>query len=77
LPKARGFGIATELIKESARRSLHLGASTLYLHTTDMMDSAIRLYERLGFERAYDKDMRNGDTLVKSYRLTLKEIAIL
>ncbi|MBP1992210.1 GNAT family N-acetyltransferase [Paenibacillus eucommiae] len=76
-PKARGKGVATELIKESVRRTIAWGAATLHLHTSDMMESAVRLYERLGFERAYDKDLQNGNTLVKSYWLRLSETAIL
>lgn len=76
-PAARGKGIATELLKESARRSLALGADTLHLHTSDLMASAIRLYERLGFERALDKEMYNGEILVKCYRLQLKETALI
>lgn len=76
-PQARGKGIATALIKESVRRSLELGAETLHLHTSDMMESAVRLYERLGFERAQDKDFYNGQTLVKSFRLHLQESAII
>lgn len=75
--KARGHGVATELIRGSARLALEWGAETLHLHTSDMMDSAVRLYERLGFERAFDKDIVNGATLVKSYRLQLKETALL
>nr|WP_256256553.1 GNAT family N-acetyltransferase [Paenibacillus sp. BC26] len=75
--QARRRGIATELIRESAKLSLDWGADTLYLHTSDLMDSAVRLYERLGFERAFDKEFRNGDILVKSYRLRLKESALL
>lgn len=75
--KARGYGVATELIRASAKLSLEWGAETLYLHTSDMMDSAVRLYERLGFERAFDKDLMNGEKLVKSYRLYLKKTALL
>ena len=75
--KARGFGVATELIRASAKQVREWGQDTIHLHTSDMMDSAIRLYERLGFERAYDKDLMNGETLVKSYRLILKETALL
>ncbi|MDQ0114079.1 GNAT family N-acetyltransferase [Paenibacillus harenae] len=75
--KARGHGVATELIRSSARLALEWGSETLHLHTSDMMDSAVRLYERLGFERAFDKDLMNGETLVKSYRLKLKETALL
>lgn len=76
-PTARGKGIATELIKESVRHTISLGATVLHLHTSDMMASAVKLYERLGFERAFDKDIMNGETLVKSYRLQLQETAIL
>lgn len=76
-PKVRGKGVATELIKESARRTVLLGAETLHLHTSDVMASAVRLYEHLGFERAYDKEMLNGEILVKCYRLQLKETSLL
>jgi GNAT superfamily N-acetyltransferase len=75
--KARGYGVATELIRASAKLARDWGAETLHLHTSDMMDSAVRLYERLGFERAFDKDIMNGETLVKSYRLQLKQAALL
>ncbi|WP_054939397.1 GNAT family N-acetyltransferase [Paenibacillus ihuae] len=70
-PAARGRGIATLLIQDAARRSLEWGASTLNLHTSDMMASAIKLYERLGFKRAYATDIMNGETLVKGYQLDL------
>ncbi|MNN88411.1 hypothetical protein D3C81_2060930 [compost metagenome] len=36
-----------------------------------MMASAIKLYERLGFKRAYETDIMNGETLVKGYQLDL------
>jgi len=76
-PCARGQGVATALLWESAKRALEWGADTLHLHTSDMMASAVRLYERLGFERAYDKEFYNGETLVKSYRLRLGESVLL
>ncbi|XID93428.1 GNAT family N-acetyltransferase [Paenibacillaceae bacterium WGS1546] len=75
LPGARGKGIAAKLIGESVRVIREWGADTLHLHTSDMMDSAVRLYERLGFERAYDKEFHNGTVLVKSYRLNLTDAA--
>lgn len=68
-PRARGRGIAVQLIQESVRRSLAAGAQALHLHTTDMMEAAVKLYERLGFERAEEKDFFNGEAQVKSYRL--------
>ncbi|WNR42602.1 GNAT family N-acetyltransferase [Paenibacillus roseipurpureus] len=76
-PSARGRGIATALIKENIKRAVELGADTLHLHTSDMMESAVKLYERLGFERAYDKDIQKGEILVKSYRLHIQTAAIL
>ncbi|MBB6675141.1 GNAT family N-acetyltransferase [Cohnella nanjingensis] len=76
-PEARSQGVATALLREAARRAKLAGAETLHLHTSDMMASAVRLYERLGFERATDKDIWNGDTLVKSYRLRVIEAALL
>lgn len=71
--RARGKGVATALIEEVVKRSLAIGASHLYLHTVDMMASAIRLYERMGFKRAYDKEYHNGLHLVKCYRLSLSQ----
>ncbi|GIO10976.1 N-acetyltransferase [Cohnella xylanilytica] len=72
-PAARGRGVATLLLQESIRRSRARGADSVYLHTNDIMDAAIRLYERHGFRRAEDKDIRLGETLIKSFRLALNE----
>lgn len=74
---ARGRGVATAILRECARRSREWGSDTLYLHTSDVMASAVKLYERLGFERAPDKEFSNGHTWVKCYRLRLKESAFL
>jgi ribosomal protein S18 acetylase RimI-like enzyme len=54
------------------RRSRAAGARALTLHTTDMMEVAMALYERMGFARAAELDFRPGPTmLVKGYRLEL------
>jgi len=74
---ARGLGVATELIRASAALARESGATQLHLHTSDLMDSAVRLYERLGFERAFDHDTVNGEVHVKSYRLQLNETELL
>ncbi|MDO7908018.1 GNAT family N-acetyltransferase [Paenibacillus sp. JX-17] len=76
-PAARGLGIAKLLIQEAAQRSIELGATTLNLHTSDMMADAVRLYEKLGFQRDYPTDTTNGLTLVKGYRLDLPGSALL
>ncbi|WP_223065946.1 GNAT family N-acetyltransferase [Paenibacillus caui] len=70
-PRVRGKGIATRLIQESIRRAVSLGGERLHLHTSDLMSSAIRLYEYLGFERTPEKEMYNGEVLVKCYSLPL------
>jgi ribosomal protein S18 acetylase RimI-like enzyme len=42
------------------------------LHTTDLMQAAVRLYERLGFERAHDLDFEPAPGIIaKGYRLDL------
>lgn len=76
-PHARGKGIATALIKECVRRAQQMGADYLHLHTSDMMAAAVKLYEHLGFERAEDKDMMNGTTLVKGFRINLQTTNLL
>ncbi|MUG69971.1 MULTISPECIES: GNAT family N-acetyltransferase [Paenibacillus] len=76
-PSARGKGVATALIQECVRRARTLGAAYLHLHTSAMMASAVKLYERLGFERAPDKDFQNGETHVLHYRLNLTMTALL
>jgi len=50
--QARGQGIGTALMKECIRRARRLGAGCLNLHTTDVMQVAMRMYERMGFVRA-------------------------
>ncbi|OBZ16207.1 hypothetical protein A8L34_27280 [Bacillus sp. FJAT-27264] len=75
--EARGLGIATELIRVVAALARESGAEFLHLHTSEMMESAVRLYVRLGFERAYEYDTLNGEVLAMCYRLPLKETELL
>jgi GNAT superfamily N-acetyltransferase len=72
-PSSRGQGIGAALMEECVRRARASGAAVLTLHTTDMMQSALRLYERMGFVRASELDFHPApDLTVKGYRLTLK-----
>lgn len=51
-----------------------MGENVLYLHTSDKMQAAIRLYERMGFERALDKEFVNQNgTHVKSYQYVIQK----
>ena len=71
-PSARGQGIGALLMDECGRRARESGAEALTLHTTDMMEAAVRLYERLGFQRmpALDFEPAPGVT-VKGFCLAL------
>jgi len=70
-PSVRGKGVATALIRESARIAASHGASNLFLHTSDIMADAVRLYEKLGFERVPEHEHYSGDILVKCYKIAL------
>ena len=73
-PEARGKGVATALIAECIRRTKEKGYASIGLHTGEFMDSAQRLYERLGFERLpqFDFEPAGDGIIVKAYRLTFK-----
>lgn len=51
IPEERGRGIATELVARLERMAAERGASRMVLDTTPRMESAVRLYERLGYVR--------------------------
>ena len=70
-PTARGKGIAQALIKESVDYAKEKGARFLYLHSSDNMSQAIRLYEHLGFKRDEPNDFHTTDVHVKCFRLEL------
>jgi len=71
-PEARAQGIGTALMKECIRRARRLAAVCLNLHTTDMMQVAMRMYERMGFVRAPELDFHpDPNVTVKAFRLDL------
>lgn len=70
-PKARGKGIAQALLKESIHYAREKGAEHIYLHTSDKMANAIRLYEWLGFKRDTSKEFKKFNFIVKCYRYDL------
>jgi len=72
-PSARGQGIGALLMDECVRRARESGAKALTLHTTDMMQAAMRLYERMGFRRVPGLDFEPAPgVVVKGYRLALR-----
>lgn len=71
-PEGRGLGIGRALMDECLRRSRLLNASTLGLHTTELMAVARSMYERMGFVRVPEFDFRPGPgVVVMAYRLDL------
>ena len=71
-PAARGRGVGVALMRECIRRARESRSPALTLHTMDMMEAAMRLYGRLGFQRApkLDIEVAPGVT-VKGFRLGL------
>jgi GNAT superfamily N-acetyltransferase len=73
-PLARGRGVGAALMKECVRRVRKAGGRVLSLHTTDMMQAALGMYERMGFVRAPELDFHPAPGVaVKGYRLDLEE----
>lgn len=71
-PAARGRGVGTALVRECIRRAQQAGVAELTLHTTDMMQVAMRMYEGMGFVRAPELDFYpTPEVTVKGYRLSL------
>ena len=69
-PAARGRGVGLALVELCVRRSRELGFSGVRMSTMDVMSSAHRVYERLGFVRvpADDWSPEPGVSLL-AYRL--------
>lgn len=74
LPQARKKGIASLLIDECIKRSKARKSKYIGLHTGEFMENAIKLYEKLGFERVPESDfIPAGDGIVvKGYRYQIK-----
>jgi GNAT superfamily N-acetyltransferase len=71
-PGARGLGVGRALVDECIRRARRMGAAELGLHTSRSMQTAMRLYLRMGFVRAPETDFHpEGAELVEGYRLPL------
>jgi len=71
-PAARGQGIGAALMQECVRRARGAGTGALSLHTTDLMQTAVRMYERMGFVRDSELEFHRASGLTaKGFRLAL------
>ncbi|MDF0725497.1 GNAT family N-acetyltransferase [Cytobacillus sp. S13-E01] len=72
-PEVRGKGVASALIAECIRRTKAKGFNAIGLHTAEFMESAIKLYERIGFERLpqYDFEPAGDGIIVKAFTLSI------
>lgn len=57
-PDAQGLGVGTALVSACVARAVHDRRRRVVLHTTAAMTAAERLYRRLGFRRAPERDWR-------------------
>jgi Predicted acetyltransferase len=71
-PDERGKGLGRLLVEACIERVRANGGEWLGLHTSESLKAAIRLYERLGFERDPERDFQpEGAELVMGYRKAL------
>jgi GNAT superfamily N-acetyltransferase len=72
VPAERGRGVGAALMQECMCRARRAGGRVLSLHTTDLMHTALRMYERMGFVRAPELDFHAAPGMtVKGHRLDL------
>jgi predicted N-acetyltransferase YhbS len=73
VPQAeRGNGVGGALMEDCKLRARNMGASWLGLHTTEVMQSARRKYERMGFVRVPETDFRPAPNwVVMGFKLDL------
>lgn len=72
-PEMRGKGVASALVAECIQRAKAKGYQAIGLHTGEFMETAMKLYETMGFERLpqYDFEPANDGIIVKAYRLSI------
>jgi ribosomal protein S18 acetylase RimI-like enzyme len=69
---ARRRGIGEALLRHCAQRARSLGCRRLVLSTQPAMVTAQRLYERAGFRRVHERDLRLRETVtLLAYALNL------
>lgn len=70
-PEARGAGVGGALTRACIDLARDAGHAHVVLHTTQAMQTAWRLYEKMGFVRAQDLDFLQEALPVFGFRLAL------
>lgn len=72
-PAFRGLGIGKALMEECVRRCREKGVTAIGLHTSEMMAVAVRMYEKMGFERAPEYDFHPApEVTVMAYKMKVQ-----
>ncbi|MBT1698033.1 GNAT family N-acetyltransferase [Fulvivirgaceae bacterium PWU4] len=69
--KSRGKGIGEMLTLECIKKARLKGKKTVIIHTSAAMIGALKMYEKLGFNRAADLDLVQNDLPVFGFRYYL------
>jgi ribosomal protein S18 acetylase RimI-like enzyme len=70
-PEMRGRGIGRLLAEECLHRAQRDGATTVALHTSDLMQVALQMYQRMGFKLVAKAPLIHG----VAYGIYVKELA--
>ncbi len=70
-PVTRGQGVGKFLINECIQKAIYMHHSQVIIHTTMAMQTAWKMYEKLGFQRAGELDFMQGLLPVFGFRLFL------
>lgn len=65
-PCAQGLGLGSKLIRAALQRAKEMGKNRIYLETNHLCETAIHLYEKLGFSHleGHSKVFDRGDVLM-------------
>ena len=66
---ARGQGIGKLLTQACIRKAMSQRQRQLIIHTTKAMQTAWKMYEKIGFKRSEDLDFKQGELGVYGFRL--------
>lgn len=71
IPEMRGRGVGRMLAEECLHRARRDGATTVALHTSDLMQVALPMYQRMGFRLVAKAPLIHG----VAYGIYVKELA--